>query len=132
MNKIQDTVSYLACPYAHDDVAVKKFRHALVNHYTNEFLKLGKFIYSPLTHNIPLHDPSVTQTWEIWQRFDTAMLSRCNELIVLQAEGWERSVGVSGEIEFAKSIELPIIFLEPDADVVATIATQSGLVTAPV
>lgn len=124
---IETHVSYLACPYAHDDIDIKRFRHALANHYTAFFLSQGKLVYSPLTHNIPLHDPDVEQTWAIWQHFDTAMLSRCDELIVLQAAGWERSIGVSAEINIAEKLELPIFYLEPEESIINTIRDTLGV-----
>ncbi|MCH9644011.1 MAG: DUF1937 family protein [Gammaproteobacteria bacterium] len=107
-------VAYLACPYAHKDPDVKLFRHRLVNHCVQSYLAQGKLVYSPLTHNIPVRDPKINHTWEMWAVFDKAMLSRCNELIVLQADGWKESIGVTAEIEFATSLELPIQYLMPN------------------
>ena len=117
-HQIAFTVSYLACPYAHADPQVKLFRHKLVNYYTQQYLLKGQLVYSPLTHNIPLHPTDIEQTWDIWSTFDKAMLARCNTLIVLQTDGWQQSVGVTAEIEFAKTLYLPITFLQPDTQII--------------
>jgi hypothetical protein len=109
-------ISYLACPYAHNDTNVKQFRHRLVNYYTQQYLLDGKLIYSPLTHNVPLHPPETKQSWQQWAQFDKAMLARCNELIVLQADGWQQSVGVTAEIDFAASLNFPVIYVEPSPE----------------
>jgi hypothetical protein len=49
--------------------------------------------------------------WLFWSRYDTAMLSGASELWVYTMDGWENSKGVSAEIEIAKSLKLPIKFI---------------------
>lgn len=108
-------ISYLACPYSHPDPNVKAKRHQLVNRITFEFHKLGKLVYSPLTHNIPLiHLSEKENNWNDWELFDKSMLARCDELIVLKIDGWKLSKGVTAEIAFAKEINLPILMIDPN------------------
>lgn len=45
--------------------------------------------------------------WAFWRRYDRAMLERCDELVVLQLDGWEESIGVKAEIAIAKELNLP-------------------------
>lgn len=116
-------VLYLACPYAHSDVEVKCMRHQAVNYYAQQYLLSGKFVYSPLTHNIPLHHPGIEHTWEVWAAFDKAMLSRCNELVVLKLDGWKESVGVSAEIKFAETLAIPVTYVEPDKNILERFIT---------
>jgi len=109
-------ISYLACPYSHQDPAIRIMRHQLVNKVAFEFHKRGKLVYSPLTDNIPLiHLGDKENSWEDWSVFDKEMLSRCDELIVLKIQGWEISKGVSGEIAFAEQLHLPIEIIDPMA-----------------
>lgn len=117
MTQPVDAVSYLGCPYNHNDKAVMERRYRLVNYYLTHFHKLGKLVYSPLTHNIPMHKLGIEQTWDWWQTFDIAMLSRCNELIVLQLDGWQQSRGLTAEIDYASEHNIPIIYCEPDIEI---------------
>lgn len=47
-----------------------------------------------------LKDP--TATWEVWGAFCERLILVCDELWVLQFEGWETSKGVNAEIELAR------------------------------
>lgn len=111
---MKNKLAYLACPYSHPDHEIMEARHHLVNRMAFELHKRGRMVYSPLTHNIPLIKLNGGKgTWEEWGNFDLAMLSRCNELIVLTVPGWQDSKGVACEIAHAKKLELPIEMINP-------------------
>ena len=46
--------------------------------------------------------------------FDKAFIERFDGIIVLQLDGWEKSVGVGAEIEYAKKLGLPVYLLPPN------------------
>jgi len=54
MNEIKQSLIYLACPYSHDNPEVRRFRHQTVNQVALKLHREGHFVYSPLTHNLPL------------------------------------------------------------------------------
>lgn len=107
-------LAYLAAPFSHPDAEVREYRYRCVTRAAFEFHKQGRFVYSPLTHNTPLIklDDKVTG-WETWCRFDELMLRKCDELIVLQLEGWKESRGVAAEIKIAEQIGIQIEMLQP-------------------
>ena len=114
MNHQKQKISYLACPYTHPDEKIKKMRHLLVNRIALECHKRGKLVYSPLTHNLPLIQLSRKEnSWDDWGLFDKSMLERCDELLVIQAPGWEQSKGVAAEIAHAKEFNIPIEMINP-------------------
>lgn len=118
MNNKLITISYLACPFSHSDPEVQLKRHSIVNQVTYAFHQKGKLVYSPLTHNIPLKQlDKQSSGWGIWEKFDRAMLMRCDELIVLKLSGWKESIGVMAEISFAKELNLPIQMIEPESHI---------------
>lgn len=41
-----------------------------------------------------------------------SLISKCDELWVLKIDGWEQSKGVSAEIEYAESLNIPIKYKE--------------------
>jgi hypothetical protein len=111
------TLAYLACPYSHPDPNVRYMRHMIANRVAFELLKQGNFVYSPLTHNIPLHQySSETISWAFWEKYDKTMLAKCDKLLVLTLPGWEKSNGVSVEIAFAKEINLAIEMIDPKVE----------------
>lgn len=107
-------IAYLACPYSHHDPRMKAWRHQVANQVAFDLIKQGIFVYSPLTHNIPLNQMGIHGNWQTWKAFDHAMLSRCDRLIVIKIDGWEESIGVTEEIAFAKENNIPVEWMEPN------------------
>lgn len=50
--------------------------------------------------------------WETWGARCRAVLSKCNVVWVLMFPGWDKSVGVAGEIACAKEHGIPIEYIE--------------------
>lgn len=115
----QTALTYLASPFTHPDERIKRLRYLAVNLTAVDLIKQGRTIYSPLTHNVALIDLGLQQTWEFWEKHDKKLLSVCDNLIVLQMDGWETSTGVQAEIEIAKQLNLEIDYLEPSVDIIA-------------
>jgi hypothetical protein len=117
MEKNQFTLAYLACPYSHPDSAVRHMRHMIVNRVACELHKQGKFVYSPLTHNIPLIQLcDKTIGWDFWEKFDKMMIMKSDRLLVLTIDGWRESKGVAAEIKFAEEFNLPIDLIDVKAE----------------
>ncbi len=105
---------YLACPYRHEDLFVRKKRCAAAHFVAAHYFLKGQFVFSPLTHNELLIDIINDQVpGKQWLEFDLQILTHCKELHVLKMEGWETSYGVQKEIDFAKEKNIPIQFIDP-------------------
>ena len=105
---------YLASPYAHADEIVMIERYRAACDKAGQMLKRGLVVYSPIAHNHPIAQRvDLPRTWEFWSKIDLEILSRCDALYVLCLTGWDVSVGVTAEIEFAKSKGLPITYIYP-------------------
>lgn len=73
----------------------------------------GMVLFSPIVHNHPLatvHD--LPKTWDFWRKVDVTTLRRSDLLIVLKMPGWENSVGIQGEIDVAKNLSIPIVYID--------------------
>lgn len=105
---------YLACPYSHNDLAVRESRFDAANRVAAALMRRGEFVFSPLSHSHPMVDYGLPGGWEFWQRFDRVMLGCCDEVRVLRLPGWEESVGVRAEIAYAKAQGMPVVFLDAD------------------
>ena len=70
-------------------------------------------VISPIAygHNLlKYHD--MPSDWVFWKNFCLSFLECSEEMIVYKLEGWDKSTGVLDEIEIAKSMNIPIIYLD--------------------
>ena len=105
-------IIYLACPYTHEDRAIRLARFAAVNRAAGRLMALGNVVFSPISHTHPIVEAcDLPLGWEYWREFDEAYLARCGELYVLCLEGWQESVGVDAEIAIAERFGLPIVYI---------------------
>lgn len=98
-------INYLAQPYSCNPE--QAYLDAL--HYVGTSFAFGIMVYSPIIHNHPIAKLTNNPTdFHYWKDFDLSMLQRCDQLLVLDAPGWENSFGVKEEIAFAKTHKIPI------------------------
>ena len=55
--------------------------------------------------------PTTEATWADWGQHCRALIERCDEVWVIQLDGWDTSVGVKGEIEHARKHSKPEVYL---------------------
>lgn len=114
-------IIYLASPYTsnnsnpEDKKSTEHLRFSTTARIAGELINKGHIIYSPITHNHPMKiRTDLPGDWEFWKSFDEIMIKACSELWVLMLYGWNVSKGVTAEIEIAKSLRMPIKFIDPD------------------
>jgi len=113
------TKIYLACPYKHKDPAIRVKRFEEANKKAAELMQQGYAVFSPISHSHPISlytRPENTQDFKFWLIQDLAFLRDCDELWVLQLDGWEESKGVEMEIITAASLGKPIHYITEDKD----------------
>lgn len=108
---------YLASPYSHNDPDIRQQRYEKVLQITAKMiLKWGLIVYSPIVHNhhvALLHENRNEHVaFEFWEKFDTKMISRCDELWVYTIEGWNTSIGVNKEMKIAESLSIQVKFID--------------------
>ena len=104
---------YLAVPYTHKNPRVLTRRFNLVNKAAAKLINQGYYVFSPISMNHPIKlADDLPCLWEFWAAYDTAYLEVCNKMFVLKLPGWDKSVGVTAEIEIAKKLKIPIEYLE--------------------
>jgi hypothetical protein len=110
---MQSRKVYLACPYSHEDPAIRQARFEQVNKYAGEMMLEGLLIFSPISHTHPIAvQCELPKGFDFWEKFDHAWIEWCDELWVLKLPGWETSVGVNAEIKIAKKLGKGLKFLE--------------------
>lgn len=109
--KTTKPIYYLASPYTHKDASVRKARAEAATEAAVRLLHQGIFVFAPIPYNEPWEKHNLPGDWAFWCEFDKSFVERCDGgLIVLMIDGWDRSTGVTAEIEFARSLGKPIYY----------------------
>lgn len=104
---------YLAVPYSHPYPEVREERFRAVNRVAAKLMEQGLHIFSPISHSHPISiEGNLPTNWEYWEAYDRAFLNASNKLIVLMLDGWDKSVGVAGEIAIAKELGIEIEYID--------------------
>ena len=111
---------YLASPYSHPNKAVEHKRYKQVT-------KAGAIIkrdipdvtlFLPITQSYHMvkEIPSLGGEFDKWKDDDLFMVNKSDELWVLLIDGWDKSIGVKAEIEYAtkKKKKIRYIILKDD------------------
>lgn len=109
---------YLASPYSHSDKGVMAQRANEVAATAARLMSDGHILYCPIAawhwvgenHDLP-------KDWPSWRKLDISFLRHCHQLWVCTIPGWLESVGVTEEIAFARTIDIPVSLIHPNATV---------------
>jgi hypothetical protein len=108
---------YLACPYSHDDRAVRVARFEAASAAAGKLMQDGLKVFSPISHTHTIAEMcALPLGWDFWEAFDRAFIGHSHKLIVLRVEGWRESKGVSAEIGIAQELGIPVEYMEPTRD----------------
>ena len=110
MNKV---LTYLACPYSHDDPEVRRRRFELATEYAARLVSTGAAVFSPITHGHPIFLRGAgTMEIAAWATLSEVAIANSARFIVLRLEGWERSNGIKAELETAARFGLKTTFVD--------------------
>lgn len=106
-------IIFISSPYSHSDDNVRIQNYKKVCQFVAELTYQGNVVMSPIVYgHTLLHYKEMPSDWQFWKNFCLTFLDKCDEVIVYKMEGWDRSRGVAEEIEYAKSKNIPIKFVE--------------------
>ncbi len=108
-------MEYLATPYSHKSQEVKDYRAAVSDVIAMELTMQGRLIYAPMSswHHIARKYDMPTDA-KFWEKLNMSFLANSDRLLVIMLPGWETSVGVNDEIEFAVKHDIEIVYLNPE------------------
>lgn len=90
-------------------------RFLKVSQLANYMMSEGSLVYSPITfgHTLATFEALPTD-FAFWKNHCLSFLKHwAEELHILTLSGWDCSIGVLAEIQEAKSLGLPIVYVEP-------------------
>ena len=113
--------SYLTAPYRSVNaisyqqqqlIMERRFRKCM--RLVAELMGKGELIYYPLAHgrNVEKYSGIPSDPKEFWMTQNFSILQHAKELLVFKIPEWEKSEGVATEIEFAKSLNIPVRYIE--------------------
>ena len=106
---------YLASPYSSEDPVVRKQRYNVVADYTAKQMARGFHIFSPIFYGHQLsEDYNLPTDAAYWWKFNREFLAASAEFHILIMPGWQQSVGIKQELEFAQAIGLPVMRVYPN------------------
>jgi nucleoside 2-deoxyribosyltransferase len=110
---------YLASPYSSTDPQVVLDRVDATAQALARLIESGELVFSPIIHSHPIaHLVSFSALNHTegelsgWMKFDFDFISKCDEVWVLQLDGWEQSRGIAAEIEYAESQQKPVRYIQ--------------------
>ena len=104
---------YLASPYSHPDHRVREARFRAACRATARLIRAGQPVFAPVVQGHALVTYGIPSDWVFWQPLAREYVARCDELVVLQLDGWRESEGVQAELALAAALGKRVDFLEP-------------------
>lgn len=105
---------YLAMPYSDPNPVVRKEREQLFYQVQADLIERGYFVVSPLDKIHMCCEQDMNVSWEYWEQYSYALLKLCNKVILITAEGFNRSTGVKAELQAARELGIPIYMYNLD------------------
>lgn len=103
---------YLATPYSHESSEVRHQRFEMSCEIVAFLMGKGLFVFSPIAHShsvAVLHD--LPKGFDFWEKYDRCILSRCTDVLLVMADGWQESKGVQSERSIARDLGLRVHFV---------------------
>ena len=127
-------VCYLASPYSlvvrskeiglsrpnyyEQDKELRMKRFKIINQVAGKLLQGGFAVISPISQSHPIAlECDLGGTFEYWADIDYNIIIRCDMVFVLCIDGWKESEGVQKEIAFAVANNIPVIYIDEEAQI---------------
>ena len=108
---------YIVSPYTHDDPQVLQDRYNSASELAAYLINSEKIVYSPISswHDIASRF-SLPVEFTFWRRLNYYYIRTGRGIIVSMISGWNRSVGVLSEINYAQIMGKEIIYAKRNED----------------
>jgi hypothetical protein len=103
---------YLASPYWHADLAIRNQRFRAACRATAQMIQEGTTVFSPVVYGHALAGEGLPGDWSFWEGHDAEYLMLCDEVVVLQVDGWKESERVREEVRLAEQLGKLVRYVE--------------------
>jgi hypothetical protein len=98
---------YISIPYT----GMETHSFQIANQVAGELIKMGHVIFSPISHSHPIAiECGMAGDHEAWKAQNEAFLRWCDEMVIVDIVGWEKSNGVSWEMQEISKMGKPFTF----------------------
>ena len=105
---------YLASPYSHPDPGVRFYRYVQARRFVGQRFQVGEHVFSSIVYCHPIAEQIALPTDHLyWLEFNKNFLLAAQSVYLLKIDGWEDSLGVTQELDFARRHGLPVKEWEP-------------------
>jgi hypothetical protein len=96
---------FLASPYTHEHRIIRVHRYEIAKTAAAWCFQNGVLAYSPIvyTHLISV-EFDLPIPYQFWREHNHAMITGSCGLLILKIDGYDRSKGITDEVDFAKRI----------------------------
>jgi len=114
MPELNPTIDkYICWPYSHPDPEIRELRFRECAQFAAKLAMEGYVVIAPIAHSHPLAIyGGLRGDWDSWRKQDEAFIRASKEVLVPKVRGWDTSVGIRAEIDFARSLGIPVVFQE--------------------
>jgi hypothetical protein len=118
IENLKHGLTFLSMPYTDDSKEVVQERFEKSLKVSAHLMLHDVHLLSPIGfgHPIVISHP-VPGDWSYWNNYCMKLILCSNQLIVFMLDGWKESKGVQAELSFARSIKLPIYFIDEDFNI---------------
>ena len=103
---------YLASPYTAASPLTMETRYLEACAAVAELTFNNLTVYSPIVHyHVVARFGELPTDFTFWQHHNRHMIQLASELWALASDGWEKSVGMAAEVEYAAELNKPIFAL---------------------
>lgn len=104
---------YLATPYSHERPETRRERYLKACRVTAVLMKAGIPVFSPLLNSVPaVEEGGLEIEHDDFLKIDLPILRRCDEVLIVEIDGWDKSAGVWSEMTEAIVHKIPITLIE--------------------
>lgn len=104
---------FISAPYSHKEKNVENERYKHICHYAAYLFSNNKLVLSPVMIGHPCLDfAKLPGDFAFWKNYSIELLSKCDELHVLQLDEWKESIGVTYEIGYANEKNIPVKYIK--------------------
>jgi hypothetical protein len=104
---------FISAPYSHPDKDVILSRVDTLVHVVGKYMEQQLVPMCPIIHSHPILEKfDLTSDWSYWEKSCTLFLHGARRMDIIMLDGWKDSTGIKGEIEIAKSMNIPVNFID--------------------
>ncbi len=107
------TLVYLTIPY--DDPNLQTEQFAIANRIAARIINDGIFVFSSISHGHSIASSGIPlpTAFAFWKRYAEVLIRRCQVMVVITTDGFDKSEGVLAEMEIAARLGIPVRFIQP-------------------